>query len=111
MRTGKITQVERISHTHRQSPGAGEMIRIVTDLPSGDMNSFYMDTEDRDGNPIRIEGDPAPTTPTTEATMKIGDEVVFDKQKFLQTSVIWNDRKIRQRDYSFDFYSKSLYTG
>jgi hypothetical protein len=111
MRTAKITQVQRLTHTHREPPGSGAIIQIITDLPAGQQNSFYINVADKTGMPVHLASDPDLSQVHDMQIMKVGDTVVFDKQKFLQKQVTWNGRAFKQRGDSFDIYSPSLYTG
>jgi hypothetical protein len=111
MRKAKIQLIERLDAMHKEEPGTRDVIRIITDLGQGQMNSFYIEPVDKNKVPLKIISDDRANLTNDPDTMKEGDEVVYDKQNFLSKCVLWNDRQFRQRGYSFDFYSKSLYTG
>ena len=73
---------------------------VTTDCDSPE-NSFYMKKEDKDGNPITIEGW-THGRPVDENTIRFHDEIIYDKQDGFHKKVIWNNREIRQRGYSFN---------
>lgn len=112
MLTAKIIQVERLTHMHKEAPGSGKpVIRIVTDLPEGTDNAFYITPADKTGQPLALYSDGSLHLGHDVMIMKIGDEIIFNKSKFLSKVAVWNNRQFKQRGYAFDFYSDKLYTG
>ncbi len=86
MRTSRVLAVDHLEEMPDQDAGAQAVLRVMTYLPAGAPNAFYMDVVD-----------PRPAN---------GDAISFDiAAGFLAThhEVEWSGQRIRQRGYSFDW--------
>ena len=105
MKTAHVVIANRLSQVPNRTDGHA-VIRIVTDISSGQVNSFFMDPSDLHGNPLLLEYDHPLGVETKDPTeLNVGDEIQFDIQDGLNKAAIWNGRKFRQRSYSFDVYA------
>jgi hypothetical protein len=87
-------------------------VQVITDLPAGQPNAFYMDPVDLAGVPIALPLANQPEgAPVDPVAMNGGDPITFDQQDGLHKAVTWKGRKIRQRDYSFDYMSSASAAG
>lgn len=106
MREAKVYLTKRLSCLPNES-GDHPVICVITDLPAGQINSFYMEVQDHDEILIRSVYDHPPGQAKDPAEMNEGDPISFDVQDGIHKAVLWNGRKIRQRGYSFDDYAPS----
>lgn len=101
MRTANIKNLKKLSCLPDQDVGEQPVILVTTDWDKDKQNSFYMEPVDSDGFKISI-----PTTnegnPNDPLCLNWGDEISYDKSKFLSKIVIWKGRRFKQRGYSFD---------
>ena len=90
MRCARVLQAARLSSPPNKDAGSEPVVQILTDLPAGGPNAFYM----------------APVDPLPQ----LDDSISFDiAAGFLDThhEVEWAGRRIRQRGYSFDWMAQS----
>lgn len=107
MKKATITLTVRLACQPDQAEGK-PVILVYTDLPKGSNNAFYIDPIDLKGNPIILSTDHPPVERVDPSWMNIGDLVEFDCQDgIFHKAVLWKKRKVRQRGYSFDDYSKN----
>lgn len=86
MRSTTVASVDWLGEMPDQDAGAEPVLRIETDLPAGEDNTFYMDVVDprpQPGDPIAFE---------------IGAGFLGSHHE-----VEWKDRRFRQRGYAFDW--------
>ena len=104
MRTAHVLSADRLPNMLNQDVGAEPVILVTTDLPYGDLNSFYMDPVDLVGRPVKVSLSNQPAdAPLDPEAISYKDLIIFDRQdSLLHKSVSWNGRAFRQRGYSFD---------
>jgi hypothetical protein len=103
MRKAKVSIAQHLSSMPNEGPGGRSVIKVSTDLPPGQINSFYLDLKDLEKNPIALgDGNAVDPNHPDPSKMSHGDDIVFDVQDGLHKCAMWNGRKIRQRGYSFD---------
>jgi len=86
MRSTTVAAVDWLGEMPDQDVGAEPVLRIETNLPAGEENTFYMDVADPRPQP----GDP----------ITFGIEAGFLGSHH---EVEWNGRRFRQRGYAFDW--------
>jgi hypothetical protein len=102
MRKAKVSIATHLSSMPNEGPGGRAVIKVITDLPSGEVNAFYIDLKDLDKNPIELSIGTCDPMHPDPSKLTYEDDIVFDMQDGLHKAVLWNGRKIRQRGYSFD---------
>lgn len=101
-----IVSTGSLSCVPDQDPGPHRIIQVITNLPAGQKNAFYIDAQDLDGIPILLPiANQAVDAPINSDAMNQNDAICFDIQDGIHHLVIWNGHRIRQRDYSFDWVS------
>jgi hypothetical protein len=93
MRKAKVSIATHLSSMPNEGPGGRAVIKVITDLPSGEVN---------DKNPIELSIGTCDPMHPDPSKLTYEDDIVFDMQDGLHKAVLWNGRKIRQRGYSFD---------
>lgn len=104
MHKSTVLLAQRLNHKPNEARGSHPIIEIITELPKGEVNSFYIDPFDLKNAPIKLSFDHPPSDKRDLSEMNAGDDIAFDIQDGLHKAVMWNGRKIRQRGYSFDTY-------
>lgn len=104
MRKAVVIEVNPLSSVPHRDAGCHPVLEVLTNLPAGDMNAFYMDKVDLDGIVIKLPlCNQPPETPVDPEALNDGDTIEFDVQDGIHKVVLWNGRKVRQRDYSYDW--------
>ena len=105
MITSKVSLAQRLSCQPNED-GDHPVIEVITNLPKGQNNSFYIETKDLQGNPLSLEFDHPPTNPRVVVATELstGDDISFDVQAGVHKHVLWNGRTFKQKGYSFDTY-------
>lgn len=103
MTTAHVQSADRLGQMPDQDVGTHPVIRVTTDLPFGSKNSFYMETVDLSGVPIKLPlANQSADAPVDPEAINRGDLILFDMQDGFHKRVSWNGRGIRQKGYSFD---------
>lgn len=101
MRKAKIINLIRLSSLPDQDIGSQPVYKVTTDWNEDKQNSFYMSQVDTTKTFVKIATTPQ-GDPTNPNMLNWGDEIIFDKQKFLSKTVVWKGRTFKQYGYSFD---------
>lgn len=104
MITARVLSASHLAEMPDQDAGAEAVIQVLTKLPAGQNNAFYMDPVDFNGDPVKLPLANQPAdAPVDHQAMNIDDLVLFDVQDGIHKRVSWNGRGFRQRGYSFDW--------
>lgn len=105
MKHAKVSYATRLSHMQNEERGKNPVIKVVTDLPKGCNNAFYIDLVDLQKAPLKLAFDHPPKEgPNNPDEISFGDDITFDERSGFKTVVTWNGRRIRQKGHSFDEY-------